>query len=135
MWKSGYSSNTLQKAVYCYELNSYLNGLEITIENANLSSKRLIIGLKYFDDTMCWIRTVDGGAEYNIDYNFNISYDSKTNFINAVVNDGIKNVIDFQLIALLKDLNYPRMCLTGDPQWSNGSCSCVFNDFKIELSE
>lgn len=58
------------------------------------------------------------------------SYDLTTDLLKVVVKQGSTIVINFQVIIILRSFDYPRMCLTGDPQWANSSCDCIFSDFQ-----
>ena len=113
-----------------------LNGMEINVQDANSSSKeQLRFWVKSSDNVIYWVGGVAGAALFNVYYDFDISYDLTTDLLKVVVKQGSTIVINFQVIIILRSFDYPRMCLTGDPQWANSSCDCIFSDFKIELLE
>lgn len=121
--------NTRADAVYLYDsYSNYKQALEIVIVNANNSNKTLQVGVRNESDTMVWVKAPAGSVQYGTTYDTDIIYDNKTKVLKVKMGDIINETItDISLI----NVAFNTVCLTGDPQYGNGSCNCEFDNLTI----
>lgn len=80
---------------------------------------------------MAWFQCF-GDAVVDSEYTLYVEYNPTTKIIVVKFTRDNNIIFNDTRSVNVVNANYNKIILTGDPQYDNGSCLCIFNNFKIE---